>query len=46
MQGDTIWFKAYLWFGYDQIPDTVSGILYADLICSRGKTIINSDFKN
>jgi hypothetical protein len=40
MQGDTIWFKAYLWFGYDQIPDTASGILYADLISSDGRVIL------
>jgi hypothetical protein len=37
MQGDTIWFKAYLWYGYDQMPDTVSGILYVDLINPEGK---------
>lgn len=32
MQGDTIWFKAYLWYGYDQLPDTISGVLYIDLL--------------
>ncbi len=32
MQSDTIWFKAYLWYGYDQIPDTVSEVLHVDLI--------------
>jgi hypothetical protein len=32
MQGDTIWFKAYSWFGFDQLPDTVSKVLYVDLI--------------
>ena len=37
MQGDTIWFKAYSWFGYDQIPDSISGILHIDLINSNGK---------
>lgn len=32
IQGDTIWFKAYSWFGFDQIPDTVSRVLYVDLL--------------
>jgi hypothetical protein len=32
MQGDTIWFKAYSWFGYDQVPDTVSLVVYVDLL--------------
>lgn len=36
MQGDTIWFKAFLWYGYDQIPDTISGVLYVDLISPQG----------
>ena len=36
MQGDTIWFKAYSWFGYDQLPDTVSGLLYVDLFNPEG----------
>ncbi len=30
MQGDTIWFKAYSWFGFEQLPDTVSKVLYVD----------------
>jgi hypothetical protein len=38
MQGDTIWFKVYLWYGPDQIPDTASGILYVNLINAEGKT--------
>ena len=38
MLGDTIWFKTYSWFGYDQVPDTLSGVLYVDLINSEGKT--------
>ena len=37
MQGDTIWFKAYSWFGYDQIADTVSKVLYVDLLNPEGK---------
>ena len=37
MQGDTIWFKAYSWFGYDQIADTVSKVLYVDLLNPDGK---------
>lgn len=37
MQGDTIWFKAYSWYGYDQVPDTISGVLYVDLINPEGK---------
>ena len=32
MQGDTIWFKAYSWFGFDQLPDTVSKVLYVELL--------------
>jgi uncharacterized protein YfaS (alpha-2-macroglobulin family) len=36
LQNDTIWFKAYLWYGDEQQPDTVSGILYVDLINSNG----------
>jgi hypothetical protein len=37
IQGDTIWFKAYIWFGYDQVPDTVSKILHVDLIGPSGQ---------
>jgi hypothetical protein len=37
IQGDTIWFKAYIWFGYDQVPDTVSKILHVDLISRSGQ---------
>jgi len=37
IQGDTIWFKAYSWYGYDQTPDTISAILYTDLINPEGK---------
>jgi hypothetical protein len=36
MQGDTIWFKAYSWFGYEQVPDTLSGVLYVDLLNPDG----------
>lgn len=32
LQGDTIWFKAYSWFGYDEVPDTFSMVLYVDLL--------------
>jgi hypothetical protein len=39
LQGDTIWFKAYLWYGYDQIPDTISGVLYVDLISPQGRLL-------
>jgi hypothetical protein len=39
LQGDTIWFKAYLWYGYDQILDTISGILHVDLLNAEGKII-------
>jgi len=38
-QEDTIWFKAYLWYGYDQVPDTISGILYVDLINPQGRLV-------
>lgn len=37
VQGDTIWFKAYSWFGYEQIPDTISGVLYIDLLNQDGR---------
>lgn len=40
MQGDTIWFKAYSWCGYDQIPDTLSGVLYVDLINPLGRIVL------
>ena len=39
-QGDTIWFKAYLWYGFDQVPDTISGILYVDLIDAEGRVAL------
>ena len=39
-QGDTIWFKAYSWYGFDQIPDTISGILYVDLINAEGRVAL------
>lgn len=37
LQSDTIWFKAYLWYGFYQVPDTISRILYVDLLNSAGK---------
>ena len=37
MQCDTIWFKAYSWFGFEQIADTVSKVLYVDLLNPEGK---------
>jgi len=36
LQGDTIWFKAYSWFGFDQKPDTVSKVLYVELLNPLG----------
>jgi hypothetical protein len=36
IQGDTIWFKAYSWFGFDQVADTTSGVLYVDLLNPDG----------
>lgn len=38
LQGDTIWFKAYTWYGYDQLPDTLNAVLYVDLLDPDGKT--------
>jgi uncharacterized protein YfaS (alpha-2-macroglobulin family) len=38
MQGDTIWFKAYSWVGSGQVPDTLSRVLYVDLVGQDGKT--------
>jgi hypothetical protein len=40
-QGDTIWLKAYLWYGYEQVADTISGVLYADLTDMEGHVVIN-----
>jgi len=40
-QGDTIWIKAYLWYGYEQVADTLSGVLYADLTDMEGHVVIN-----
>ena len=37
MQGDTIWFKAYSWFGSYQVPDTLSRVLYVDLLSPEGR---------
>jgi hypothetical protein len=36
LQGDTIWFKAYLWYGPEQLLDSISGILYVDLVNDQG----------
>jgi hypothetical protein len=38
--GDDIWFKAYLMLGPYQIPDTMTSVLYVELINNNG-TIIN-----
>ena len=35
--GDTVWFKAYL--SYDQLPDTLSTVLYTQLWNSSGKMV-------
>lgn len=40
LQGDTIWFKAYLWYGPEQLPDSISGILYVDLVNDQGIVIL------
>jgi hypothetical protein len=37
IQGDTIWFKGYSWYGYEQVPDTSSSILYVDILNAEGK---------
>jgi hypothetical protein len=37
LTGDTIWFKGYSWYGYEQTPDTVSRIMYVDLLDQNGK---------
>jgi hypothetical protein len=39
IQGDTIWFKAYTWLGFNQIPDTISRVLYVDLLNPAGKIV-------
>ena len=44
LQGDTIWFKAYLWFGNDQIPDTASGVLYVDLLNQKNRVVLTKRF--
>lgn len=40
MQGDTIWFKAYAWYGYEQLPDTVSGVIHVELLNEKGKRVL------
>lgn len=39
LQGDTIWFKAYVWFGFNQVPDTISRVLYVELINPDNKIV-------
>jgi len=41
LQGDTIWFKAYSWLGNDQIPDTLSGVLYVDLLSQKNRAVLS-----
>ena len=36
MPGDDIWFKAYLMLGPYQVPDTMSSVLYVELINNGG----------
>jgi hypothetical protein len=40
MQGDTIWFKAYSWYGDNQIPDTISRVIYIDLLNPKGRVAL------
>ena len=37
--GDTIWVKAYSWCGSEQVPDTLSKILYIDLLNQEDEII-------
>ena len=39
--GDNLWFKAYLMLGPYQIPDSISGVLYVELI-NEDETILDS----
>ncbi|MDP4207383.1 MAG: hypothetical protein Q8928_01085 [Bacteroidota bacterium] len=41
LPGDTIWAKAYLWFGYEQLPDTASRVLHLELFDAQGKVLQN-----
>jgi hypothetical protein len=41
MVQDTIWFKAYSWCGYEQVADTLSKVLYAELVNERGRKLIS-----
>lgn len=36
MPGEDVWFKAYLMIGPYQVPDTISGVLYVELIDEDG----------
>ena len=41
LPGDTVWAKAYLWYGYEQLPDTASRVLHLELFDAQGKVLQN-----
>jgi len=43
--GDTIWFKAYVVNASDFLPDTLSGVLYAELLNEKGKVLETKKLK-
>jgi len=45
MTGDDIWYKAYMVEGTNQLPDTLSRVLYVELINPQGKIIDQQSIK-
>jgi hypothetical protein len=43
--GDTIWFKAYAVNATDFLPDTLSGVLYVELLNEKGKLLETKKLK-
>ena len=43
--GDTIWFKAYVVNASDFLPDTLSGVLYVELLNEKGKVLETKKLK-
>lgn len=43
--GDTIWFKAYVVNASDFMPDTLSGVLYVELLNEKGKLLETKKLK-
>ncbi|MCL2597859.1 MAG: hypothetical protein FWD66_09465 [Paludibacter sp.] len=43
--GDTLWFKAYVVNASDFLPDTLSGVLYVELLNEKGKVLETKKLK-